>query len=76
MTSVARRSGPSRCSPSTGIGEGVIDTSVREACRSDRIVSYRRVRLSTFGRLRAASFVVLAAFDHPHFTLVLATSPG
>jgi len=54
----------------------VIDTSVREACRSDRIVSYRRVRLSTFGRLRAASFVVLAAFDHPHFTLVLATSPG
>jgi len=32
----------------------------------------RRVRLSTFGRLRGAGFALLATFDHPHFTLVLA----
>jgi hypothetical protein len=52
--------------------EGVIDTSVQEACRSERIASYRRVRLSTFGRVRSAGFALLATFDHPHFTLVLA----
>jgi hypothetical protein len=52
--------------------EGVIDTTVQEACRGERIVGYRRVRLSTFGRLRAAGFALLATFDHPHFTLVLA----
>ena len=52
--------------------EGVIDTTVQEACRGDRVVNYRQVRLSTFGRLRAAGFALLATFDHPHFTLVLA----
>lgn len=52
--------------------EGVIDTTVQEACRGERIASYRRVRLSTFGRVRAAGFALLATFDHPHFTLVLA----
>lgn len=52
--------------------EGVIDTTVQEACRTERIAGYRRVRLSTFGRLREAGFAVLATFDHPHFTLVLA----
>lgn len=52
--------------------EGVIDTSVRAACQSERIVSYRQVRLSTFGRLRTAGFAALATFDHPHFTVVLA----
>lgn len=52
--------------------EGVIDTSVQAACRSERIVGYRQVRLSTFGRLREAGFALLATFDHPHFTLVLA----
>jgi hypothetical protein len=52
--------------------EGVIDASVQEACRSERVVSYRRVRLSSFGRLREAGFALLATFDHPHFTLVLA----
>ncbi len=51
--------------------EGVIDTTVLAACRSDRVAGYRRVRLSTFGRLREAGFAVLATFDHPHFTLVL-----
>lgn len=52
--------------------EGVIDTTVQEACRGDRVVGYRQVRLSTFGRVRAAGFALLATFDHPHFTLVLA----
>lgn len=52
--------------------EGVIDTTVQEACRGERISGYRRVRLSTFGRVREAGFALLATFDHPHFTLVLA----
>lgn len=52
--------------------EGVIDTTVQEACRGERIASYRRVRLSTFGRVREAGFALLVTFDHPHFTLVLA----
>lgn len=51
--------------------EGVIDTTVQDACRGERIASYRRVRLSTFGRVREAGFALLATFDHPHFTLVL-----
>ena len=53
--------------------EGVIERTVLEACRSsERIAGYRQIRLSTFGRLRAAGFALLATFDHPHFTLVLA----
>ena len=52
--------------------EGVIDTTVQEACRGDRVASYRRIRLSTFGRVREAGFALLATFDHPHFTLALA----
>jgi len=52
--------------------EGVIDATVQEACRGNRIASYRRVRLSTFGRVRAAGFALLATFDHQHFTVVLA----
>ena len=53
--------------------EGVIDGTVQEACRSsERIAGYRQIRLSTFGRLRSAGFALLATFDHPHFTLVLA----
>lgn len=51
--------------------EGVIDTTVQEACRGERIANYRRVRLSAFGRIRGAGFALLATFDHPHFTLVL-----
>lgn len=52
--------------------EGVIDQSVLDACRtSARIASYRQIRLSTFGRLRAAGFALLATFDRPHFTIVL-----
>jgi len=52
--------------------EGVIDTTVQEACRGERISGYRQARLSTFGRVRHAGFALLATFDHPHFTLVLA----
>jgi len=51
--------------------EGVIDTTVQDACRGERIAGYRRVRLSTFGRVRTGGFALLATFDHPHFTLVL-----
>ncbi|MBL8777016.1 MAG: hypothetical protein JNK12_13825 [Acidimicrobiales bacterium] len=52
--------------------EGVLDRTVQEACRGERLVGYRRVRLSTFGRVREAGFALLATFDQPHFTLVLA----
>lgn len=52
--------------------EGVLDTTVQEACRSERVVGYWKVRLSTFGRVRGAGFALLATFDRPHFTLVLA----
>lgn len=52
--------------------EGVLDTTVQEACRGERLVTYRRVRLSTFGRVRAAGFALVATFDRPHFTLVRA----
>jgi hypothetical protein len=51
--------------------EGVLDMTVQEACRGERIASYRRVRLSTFGRVRSAGFALLATFDRPYFTLVL-----
>ncbi|HNI34505.1 MAG TPA: hypothetical protein PLV93_03845 [Microthrixaceae bacterium] len=30
-----------------------------------RLVIYRRVRLSTFGRVRSAGFALLASFDDP-----------
>lgn len=52
--------------------EGVLDTTVQEACRGERVVGYRQVRLSTFGRVRSAGFALLATFDRPHFTVVLA----
>ena len=52
--------------------EGVLDSTVQNTCRGERIIGYRKVRLSSFGRLRAAGFAVLATFDHPHFTVVLA----
>lgn len=51
--------------------EGVIDQSVKDACRSERLAGYRQIRLSSFGRLRGAGFALLATFDHPHFTVVL-----
>lgn len=55
--------------------EGVIDSTVANACRSSkRITNYHQIGLSTFGRVRSAGFAVLATFDHPHFTLV-PTSP-
>ncbi|MGH9057550.1 MAG: hypothetical protein ACRDYY_17075 [Acidimicrobiales bacterium] len=53
--------------------EGVTDTTVADACRtSERLANFRQIRLSTFGRVRSAGFALLATFDHPHFTLVLA----
>jgi hypothetical protein len=52
--------------------EGIFVDSLPDACRlSERLVGYRQIRLSTFGRLRRAGFALLATFDHPHFTLVL-----
>ncbi len=50
----------------------VVDTTVRNACRDERIIGCRHIRLSSFGRLRRAGFALLATFEHPHFTLVLA----
>jgi len=52
--------------------EGAVGVSVLDACRtSERLGAYRRIRLSTFGRVRGAGFAMLATFDAPHFTLVL-----
>jgi len=52
--------------------EGAMDLSVAEACRSSpRLGRYRQIRLSTFGRLRAAGFAVIATFDPPHYTVAL-----
>ena len=52
--------------------EGALGTSVADACRtSPRQARHRQVRLSTFGRLRAAGFVLIATFESPHFTLAL-----
>ncbi len=52
--------------------ESAIDQTVLEACQlSERLAPYRQIRLSTFGRLHAAGFALLATFDSPHFTLVL-----
>jgi hypothetical protein len=52
--------------------EGVLGRSVHDACRtSDRLSGYRQIRLSTFRRVRAGGFAILATFDAPHFTIVL-----
>lgn len=53
--------------------EAVIGATVDDVCRSSPRIGdrYRRVRLSSFGRLRAAGFVLLATFDAPHFDVVL-----
>jgi hypothetical protein len=52
--------------------EGAMDLSVSEACRtSPRLGRYRQIRLSSFGRLRAAGFAVIATFDAPHYTIAL-----
>ena len=53
-------------------GVEVRGVSVLEACwSSEQLAAYRRIRLSTFGRLRVSGFALLATFEHPHFTLVL-----
>jgi hypothetical protein len=52
--------------------EGAMGLPVAEVCRrSPRLDRYRQIRLSTFGRLRAAGFPVIATFDAPHYTVVL-----
>jgi hypothetical protein len=52
--------------------EAVLDQTVLDACRgSERLALYSKIRLSTFGRLRAADFAILSTFDSPHFTIVL-----
>jgi hypothetical protein len=66
----------SRCFDGYGVlgisVEAVTEGSVADACRrSRRLVRYRHVRLSTFGKLRTAGFALVATFDHPHFTLML-----
>ncbi len=45
--------------------EAVIDQTLLDVCRGERIFGYRQVRLSTFGRLRSAGFALLGSFDHP-----------
>jgi len=66
----------SRCFEGYGVFgisvEAAIGVSVAEACRaSRRLARYRQLRLSTFGRLRAGGFPLVATFDSPHFTLIL-----
>ena len=51
--------------------EGILAGSVLDACRGERMIGYRQVRLSTFGRVRGSGFALLATFETPHFTLVL-----
>ena len=52
--------------------EGAMDRPVGEVCRtSPRLVRYRQIRLTTFGRLREAGFAVIATFDAPHYTVAL-----
>lgn len=47
------QSGRSPSRPCTALRGGVIGRTVLEACRtSERIVAYRQIRLSTFGRLQ------------------------
>ena len=52
--------------------EAALQVSVADACRtSPRLARYRQIRLSTFGRLRAAGFALIATFDAPHYTVAL-----
>lgn len=76
MSSETARAGALRAFRAYGVYglsvEAVIGKSVLEACRtSERLGRHGRIRLSTFGRVRAGGFALLATFAHPHFTLVL-----
>lgn len=52
--------------------EAAIDMSVVEVCRtSRRLARHRKLRLSTFSRLRTEGFALVATFEHPHFTFTL-----
>lgn len=65
----------SRCFEGYGIlgiwVEAATGVSIVEACTSRRLARYRQLRLSSFGRLRAAGFPLVATFDAPHYTLTL-----
>lgn len=49
------------------------DLDVDELCRTSPRIGdrYGKIRLSEFGRLRAAGFPVVPTFEHPHFDVVL-----
>lgn len=53
--------------------DAAIDLDVDELCRTSPRIGdrYGKIRLSEFGRLRAAGFAVLPTFEHPHFDVVL-----
>src|SRR5687767_1323279 len=49
-----------------------LDVSVEELCRREwQLALYRRVRLSTVGRVRSARFALLPSFERPHYSIVL-----
>ena len=54
--------------------EAALDTDWEELCRtSSRIAGiYKKVRLSTAGRIRGAGFPLLPTQDRPHYDIVLA----
>lgn len=58
--------------------EAALDSPVDEVCRTSPRIGrrYCQIRLSSFGRLRAAGFAVLATFDAPHFDIVLPDVSG
>lgn len=51
--------------------ECALDATVLDACRSPRLVVFRRVRLSTAGRVRTGGFALLPTFSRPHFSVLL-----
>jgi hypothetical protein len=51
--------------------DGALDASVADTRRGPRLIQYRQVRLSTFGRVRANGFALMPTFTRPHFSLVL-----
>jgi hypothetical protein len=53
--------------------EAALDGSVEETCTTSvRLAGYGQIRVSTFGRLRQERFALIATFERPHFSLLLA----
>lgn len=48
-----------------------LDQGLDELCRHRSLFRYRKIRTSTFGRLRAAGFPVLPTQARPHFDVLL-----